>query len=406
MPHLQAGQELGAYRLVSLIGAGGFAEVWSAIESGPLGFEKKVALKILRAGTQVGERDFRSLVNEARLTGHLRHPHIVDFYGVSQQGGLWFMAMEYVDGRSLRDLLRELEALALPLPRSVILDVGIQVARALHHAHNAVDHAGKSLSVIHRDLKPANILVAKQGGIKIADFGIASAATNLQSLAGVKGTLAYMAPEYWAKTPDISPAVDLFAFGAVLFELVTGRQLLDGANTALIEEQALSGDPDEEVELVRATFPALAPVVRGLIERRPEERVQRASQVEASLLRIREHLGAPGDIEQFLRLLTLAQTSRKDRRGAGGDLYVPRSDEPGWADLGRILWGASDTLSPDTQDWLPVIGSRPTHETWEFNDGGSASIERPTRPGGHRRWLVGAGLFLLGVAVGLTSTCL
>jgi serine/threonine protein kinase len=405
MPHLQAGQELGAYRLVSRIGAGGFAEVWSAIESGPLGFEKMVALKILRAGTQVGERDFRSLVNEARLTGHLRHSHIVDFYGVAREAGLWFMAMELVDGRSLRDLLRELEALGLPLPRSVILDVGIQVARALHHAHTALDHEGNSLSVIHRDLKPANILVAKQGGVKIADFGIASAATNLQSLAGVKGTLAYMAPEYWAKTPDISPAVDLFALGAVLFELVTGRQLLDGVSTASIEEQALTGDPDEEVKLVRTSFPAIAPVIRALIERQPEERLQRASQVEASLLRIRERLAAPGDIEQFLRLLALAQMSRKDRRAAGGDLYVPRSDEPGWADLGRILWGASDTLSPDTQDWLPVVGSRPTHETWEFSDHSTGAVPPVPHASGHRRWLLGAALFLAGFAVGLTGTC-
>ena len=79
MPELSAGQELGPYRLISRIGAGGFAVIWLAIVSGPLGFEKKVALKILHAGTQVGERQFRSLVNEARLAGHLRHPHIVGY---------------------------------------------------------------------------------------------------------------------------------------------------------------------------------------------------------------------------------------------------------------------------------------------------------------------------------------
>ncbi len=407
---LAVGQELGAYRLVSRLGAGGSAEVWLAIESGPLGFEKKVALKVLRAGTQVGERDFRSLVNEARLTGHLSHPHIVDFYGVARQAGLWFMAMEYVDGRSLHGLMRDLEGLGMPLPRSVILDVGIQIARALRHAHSAVDLAGRSLSVIHRDLKPANILIARQGGVKIADFGIASAATNLQSLVGVQGTLAYMAPEYWAAAPVISPAVDLFAVGAVLFELVTGRQLLDEEGTERIEEQAVWGDADAEVELVRPIFPALVPVVRALIERNPELRTQRASQVEAALLALREQLGAPGDIEQFLWLLELAQMSRKERRTHTADLHVPRSDEPGWADLGRILAGDSDTLRPTTQDWMPVIGSRPTHETWEFSDprptAAPPQIQEHAPPTGRVRWLLGAGLFLLGVAVGLLGTCL
>ena len=368
MPELSAGQELGPYRLISRIGAGGFAEIWLAIVSGPLGFEKKVALKILHAGTQVGERQFRSLVNEARLAGHLRHPHIVDFYGVAREGGLWFMAMEYVDGRSLRGLLRELEALSIPLPHSVVLDVGIQIARALHHAHTAVDTSGASLSVVHRDLKPANVLVARHGGVKVADFGIASAATNLQSLVGLKGTMAYMAPEYWRPDAPITAAVDLFALGAVLYELVTGQQLFDGETPEAIEEQALHGDPEAEAQQVGWRFPALAPVLRGLLDRDPAARIQRAAQAEGALVAVREVRGSPGDIGQFLTLLELAQMPRRERREALTDVHVPRSEEPGWADVARVLAGGQDTLGPNTADWLPVLPTGPTHETWEYGD--------------------------------------
>ena len=399
MPDLTEGQSLGPYRLVSRIGAGGFAEIWLAIASGPLGFEKKVALKILRAGTQVGERHFRSLVNEARLAGHLHHPHIVDFYGVAREGGLWFMAMEYVDGRSLRGLMRELDALGVPLPHSVVLDVGIQIARALTYAHEAVDNDGVSLSVIHRDLKPANILVARHGGVKIADFGIASAATNLQSLVGVKGTLAYMAPEYWAEDPTIGPAVDLFALGAVLYELVTGDQLFDGANPAEIEDQALNGDPAAEAARAEERFPALAPILRRLLDRDPDARPRSAARVASALVALRERRGAPGDIAQFLQLLDLAQMPRTARRVARAEVHVPRTEAAGWSQLARVIVGGTDTLGPRTEDWVPTVEVRPTHETWEFSEGRAPMI-RPAPP--RRLWLVLGGV-ALGVALTLAA---
>ena len=404
MPELQAGQELGPYRLVSRVGAGGFAEIWLAIESGPLGFEKKVALKILRAGTQVGERHFRSLVNEARLAGHLHHAHIVDFYGVARESGLWFMAMEYVQGRSLRGLLRELEALHLSLPHSVILEIGLQVARALRYAHAATAHDGAPLGLIHRDLKPANILVARTGGVKVADFGIAKAATNLQSIVGIKkGTLAYMAPEYWEEAPELGPAVDLFALGAILFELATGRQLFDGETTMAVEKQALSGDPDAEVAEVAARFPALGPVVRGLLTRDPNARMT-AAQAEAALLTVLSDSRAPGDLALFLTLMELAQMPRTERAVAGRDVHVPVTNALGWSELAQVLGGGMDTLAPRTQDWLPAVASPsgPTHETWEFAEGSAPALRAlPRRP----RWLLPVATFLVGLGLGGLLRC-
>jgi len=360
---LKAGSLLGPYELQKLLGKGAYAEVWLATERGALGFEKKTALKVLHGGSKEGDPHFASLVNEARVCGHLHHPHIVDVYGVGQEGDLWFIAMEFVDGVTLDDLLEQVREADLVLPKSIILDIGIQVAQALDHAHRAKGETGEALQIVHRDLKPANIMVARRGGVKVADFGIAKATTNVETTSTglLKGTPCYVAPEVWEGTRDFHPRVDLFAVGAILWELTMRRRLYSGDSIAALAGRIVLGSADEEAAELEETFPELGPVVRRLIERKPADRMQRASRLVSDLRSVRRPLDAPGDLDFFFELLELAQTSREKRLERMIDLAIPPTDEPGWSRVIKIVSGEQPTLpksAPLDERALPKSISR------------------------------------------------
>jgi len=368
---LAPGAVLGAFRLVRKLGAGAFAEVWLAREEGELGFQRRVALKVLKEGANEGDAHFANLVNEARVCGHLHHPHIVSVQGVSRADGMWFIAMEYVDGATLEDLIDAVHTSRLTLPRSIILDIGIQVAEALEYAHEARDGDGRALNIIHRDLKPANIMIARRGGVKVADFGIAKATTNIDSTATgtLKGTPAYVAPEVWRGSRNFTPGVDLFALGAILWELVTQRRLLDGDSMAAMAGQAALGDPDQEVAPLGHSFPELQPVVRRLLDRDPTQRTQSGGELAEALRRIRRNVEAPGDLDLFLELLELARTEKLKRAPSSRIRDLPETDEPGWSQVIAVVSGSHPTLQsgralrmPDTAPVLHAGSGGPVAE--------------------------------------------
>jgi eukaryotic-like serine/threonine-protein kinase len=331
---LSSGQRLGRYRLISKLGEGAFAEVWLAVEEGSHDFQKKVALKILKEDA-ANEEAIESLVNEARICGHLHHLHLVDVFGVFEEDDRVFIAMEYVEGITLESLLDRLGKADLRLPLSVILDIGIQVAEALDHAHTATDHGGQPLNLIHRDLKPGNIMLAHGIGVKITDFGLAKAATNTRTtqVGILRGTPSYVAPEVWGGRRDFTPGLDLFALGAILYEMAVGEILFHG-ELPLVIGQALNGSPEADVAPMSASHPELVPVALGLLQRDPDERTGSAWEVVVALQEMRRQIDAPGGLDLFLDLVSpLAMTSR--RKKARGAKPV-ETDDPAWSRLMTI----------------------------------------------------------------------
>ena len=232
----------GRYTLLRLLGQGGMGRVFEAELSGPSGFRKRLALKVV-AERSFGQDD-RSrdeFLREARIGGLLRHPNVIDCYDFGVTDGHPFIAMELVDGLSLRELVAR-----GPLPPTVLLDCAVQICEGLAHAHGLVVD-GEPLELVHRDLKPSNLLVTRQGLVKILDFGLARAS---QAVAGaevagaitktgtVRGTPSYMSPEQ-ANGSDVDPRSDLFALGAVLFELATGERFFDADDLLAAIEQRL-----------------------------------------------------------------------------------------------------------------------------------------------------------------------
>lgn len=217
----------GRFVLLGVLGEGAMGRVFRAELTGPSGFRKPTAIKVMRKSVGADAQEFRqALVKEARIGAMLKHRNIVEVYDFGDIGQHPFISMELVDGVGLDRILK-----AGPLPAPLALDFAVQLCAGLDHAHRGVLIDGQPSPVVHRDLKPSNILVDRDGHVRIMDFGIAKAAavSGIVTATGMtRGTPSYMSPEQVRGRP-LDGRSDLFAVGAVLFEAITGRQLFRGA---------------------------------------------------------------------------------------------------------------------------------------------------------------------------------
>ena len=206
------------YRVQGVIGHGGFGTVYRARLEGPEGFSKDVAVKLLRQANP--PRDvLQRFRDEARILGLIRDRAVVAVDPPVQLGGRWAVVMEFVDGVSLRHLIKELG----PIPPGPALSITAEVARALDKMWSLPGPDEKPLQLMHRDLKPSNLQLTRAGEIKLLDFGIAKAsfsARETHTTTSISGTAGYMAPERMAG--EEGPTTDVFSLGVVLYEMVTG----------------------------------------------------------------------------------------------------------------------------------------------------------------------------------------
>ena len=378
---LSAGARLGPYRLVRPLGQGGFANVWAAIEEGPHGFSKRLALKVLRKSRDDSDKAWATLVNEARVGGQLRHPNLVDIYRIEEHDGTWVIAMELIEGRDLGHLLKQLRRAGLTLPPSVVTEVGLQVARALEYAHAARDDADNPLQLVHRDLKPANVLVSDSGAVKVADFGIAKAATNMESTTAgqLKGTPYYMAPEVWAGERDFLPRIDLFALGVMLWEMTMGERLFSGETPGAMAAQALFGDASQEASRVSSSFPSLEPLLTKLLQRDPELRTQTATEVVQELRKVAGSVEAPGGLSLYLKLLDVGLAEPEDRdEAASARLPMPETVDGSWTQLYRLVRGDELPSMAETRDFA-TAGPAGTGRLIELRAAGANSRWAPSQ---------------------------
>jgi serine/threonine protein kinase/Tol biopolymer transport system component len=272
---LKAGDRLGPYEIVNLVGAGGMGEVYRARDTR---LERTVAIKILSAeiDTPAAREQFD---REARAISSLTGPNICTLYDVGTQDDRAFLVMEYLPGETLSQVLSR-----GPLPLKKVLEYAIQIAGALDQIHRQ--------GLIHRDLKPGNVMLIKSG-VKLLDFGLAKIASNPDWLLGASnlthtltaqgpllGTCQYVAPELFAgKKPDTR--CDIFAFGAVLYEMITGRRAFDGTTQALTIASILERDPPpmKSPETGGWQIKALEHLVRTCLLKDPEERRQTAHDI-------------------------------------------------------------------------------------------------------------------------------
>jgi serine/threonine protein kinase len=263
-PALASGTIIGAYRIVAQIGAGGMGEVYRA-QDARLG--RDVALKVL-PHVLASDRDrLARLEREARLLASLNHANIAHVYGLEESNGTRAVVMELIDGETLADrIARE------RIPIAEALAIAGQIASALATAH---DHG-----IIHRDLKPANVKLRPDGTVKVLDFGLAKAmdpvvASGLTESGAILGTAAYMSPEQ-ASGKSVDRRTDLWAFGVVLMEMLTGRRVFDGESTAHVLSSVLKSEPEWSA-LPSDTPTAVRRLLRRCLAKDPMRRLDSAA---------------------------------------------------------------------------------------------------------------------------------
>jgi len=271
-------QTIGSYEILGRLGSGGMAEVFLARTLGEVGFEKRVAIKRMHPDLCREATHVQTFADEARLVAQLNHPNIVHVYAFERDGPSHYLVMEYIKGITLLRALQECHDRRLDVPPEAAAAMGVQVCDALAYAHTARTYGGQPMDIVHRDIKPANIMLTRRGQVKITDFGVARATTNLhQTLPGTgKGTLAYMAPEQLEGDP-ITPRADVFSLGVVLFELFVGRRLFEDTGLSKFLERRKEGVRPEDFAALRDLHPDLAPILSRSLARQTEDRYSNAS---------------------------------------------------------------------------------------------------------------------------------
>lgn len=281
---LSGNSAFGKYQLFASLGRGGMADVFLAVARGPMGFNKLAVVKRLRAQL-ADDPSFRTMfLDEARLAARLNHPNVVHTYEVGEQDGVYFIAMEYLEGQPLNKVIHEAVKSNKVFEESFCARVVSDALSGLNHAHELKDYDGKPLSIIHRDVSPHNVFVTYGGVVKLVDFGIAKAAlSSTETEVGVlKGKVAYMSPEQ-AMAGPIDQRSDLFAMGIVLWELLTRQRLMTGDSAAATLHRLLNS-AIPAVSSVRADIdPELDAIVAKALEKDPKYRFQTAIEMRDAL---------------------------------------------------------------------------------------------------------------------------
>jgi serine/threonine protein kinase len=286
------GQSLGHYRIEAKLGEGGTGLVYRAFDTH---LDRPVAIKILRADVTTNPERKRRFVQEAKAASALNHPNIIHIYDISSSGDTDFIAMEFVAGKTLHQLIGK-----NGLPLRETLKYSIQIADALACAHSA--------GIVHRDLKPANIIVGEDGRVKLLDFGLAKLTDRTVDAAGdseadtatmiaredvqteegvIVGTVAYMSPEQ-AEGKKVDARSDIFSLGSVLYEMVTGRRPFEGANKISTLSAILHEEPPPLAEVASDLPAELGKIIWRCLRKNPERRAQHAGDIKLALEELTE----------------------------------------------------------------------------------------------------------------------
>jgi serine/threonine-protein kinase len=344
----------GRYRIQRKLGAGGMADVYLA-EDQELG--RRVAIKILNGRHANDDQFIERFRREAKNAAALNHPNIVSIYDRGEAEDTYYIAMEFLDGRTLKELVVGRGA----APINVAIEYARQILSALRFAHRH--------GIVHRDIKPHNVLVDGEGRVKVTDFGIARAGTSQMTETGsIVGTAQYLSPEQ-ARGGEVDPRSDLYSLGIVLYELLTGKTPFDGETPVEIAMKHLSNTPQPPSKLRPDIPPELDMVVMRALAKNPDDRYQSADEMEADLERV-----ARGARVSAATVDTATQVLR-------------RPATPSVAEAAT----AATMIAPSPSVGGPAAPP-PVVEEEEYREGGP---DRPLWP-----WLVAVGFVIAAVVAG------
>ena len=367
----------GRYRLLRRIATGGMGEIYLAEMDATAGIRKRVVIKRILPRLARDPRFVERFLDEGRLVAQLSHSNLVPIFDVGVISGQYYLAMEYVEGVELDTLLRWVDARGETLPPDASLRITDMVARGLDYVHTRKDEYGESLGIVHRDISPQNIMVTRAGEIKILDFGIARATTRMhESMPGfLAGKVAFLAPEQLRGEPA-TPCSDIYALGAVSFQLLTGRHPRENLDKP--DQLKIGVEVPSIIEVMPEAPMHLSEVIQCCLAPEPTDRYNSAAELREALekARIADELG-------------LGETALKELAA-----HVPGPDDE------------ADTFDQFLLDAVSLpssMGPGSTRPNTVRLDGGGDSEEQGAKEQGPRRgfkrWLFLATTIGLGIGL-------
>ncbi len=389
------------YQVIRKLDAGGMAEVFLAEAESIEGFKKRVAIKKVLPELVEQEKALAMFLDEARLSLRFNHANVVHTFDVGRSGNTYFIVMEYVDGTNLKRIFelckRRKERISLPL----VLFIISEICRGLSYAHDFRDNEGRLLNVVHRDVSPPNILISRQGEVKIVDFGLAKAASQLETTdtGMVKGKFAYLAPEVAYGNPADLRA-DIFACGIILFELLTGERLFLGETDIKTIDLVRACNIPSIVQRNKDVKPTLEAIVLKALARSPDDRYQSCHDLANDLTGyLFEHSlkVSPYDLRKYLETilsedsppkgLQLSAIDRFIQEEIGAFASIEKGGTPqnlGFVPLDPAGFSKSISTTNDAGTWHQGKSGQAAHvfipQNITFSNSSSESVSQSSEP--------------------------
>jgi eukaryotic-like serine/threonine-protein kinase len=394
------------YRVIERLASGGMAEVFLAENAGIEGFKKRVAIKRVLPHLSEKKRFIQMFLDEARLSAHLSHSNVAQVFDIGVGDNVYFIVMEYVDGADLKAVIEFMKTSNRAFPVESACFIAAKICEGLTYAHELQGPDGQPLKVVHRDMSPPNVLITKYGEVKIVDFGLAKATSQLEkSEPGIiKGKFSYLSPEA-ATGNDVDQRTDIFAVGIILWEMLAGRRLFLGESDFATVKMVQAAQIPPIRQINSAIPPDLEPILSRALARDPMARYPSARDLGRDLTRFLYKFGrAVGayDVADLVRgAMAVRKKSQPDKASIIDKLIeealleftslpddkahasAPKADEPlkigGFEDI--EAWAEEINVpasSPPVRDLV-----RNSFPSGAFEEGNLAALEEDTT-GRHR----------------------
>ncbi len=313
------------YRVVERLASGGMAEVFLAESAGIEGFKKQVAIKRVLPHLSEKKRFIAMFLDEARLSAHLSHSNVAQVFDIGVGDNAYFIVMEYVDGADLKAVLESMRKAGRILPVESAVFITGKLCEGLTYAHELRGADGHPLKIVHRDMSPPNVLITKYGEVKIVDFGLAKATSQLEkSEAGIiKGKFSYLSPEA-AQGLEVDPRTDIFAVGAILWEMLSGKRLFLGETDYQTVKLVQQAQIPPLSEINKAVPPELDRIIARSLARDPGDRYGSARELGRDLTTFLYRFGRPVSAYDIAEHVRSAMALRKRAPASDKASFIDR----------------------------------------------------------------------------------